>query len=692
MSAKKNPKKLLFQAPPLDGEKETCKKDYTFETKLGDGAFGQVWKIIHKNSNKSYACKQVAKERVTSMFEQFRREVLIMYEITHPNIIKLFHHFEDDKYFYLVMEIAEGGSLFQKLTIDKTFIERQANQYFKEILDAVEYLHKRTPMIIHRDIKPENILIGDQGHLKLTDFGWSNYYFSEQGTPRYTICGTFEYLSPEMVKETGHTQAVDIWCLGILLYEMLCGYTPFKAAGRDSLMDNITNGKLKFPNTISSLARNLITKLLEKNPTKRFIIEKIKQHEWYKVYANFSPGKDRSEKNSLIRQSPTKPLSPVAQNSVIDSNKEANLNSFRKSILIIKNELISRIEIMRELREKIKDSTIKIKDEEATVKVIEQEILEKKKEAAELELKHKILYEKFADSTRVLEKLGENHNLEEMKGNICMKKNEIEKKISEIDEKYETIKNLAVKINELDENMIDKIRYFDNLKNYFAKLKSKGSTLHNTRQSQISDLQTSYESLKSQILEREKQIEKLETSGNKAARDLMLFVKSNKNKLIENTLIEDKLDLLDEKICIKEVDLERIKIEYLDQKKVLIKNIRYDKEKMLKKKSDLDNLMTKLRNALSIKSTLEEQLIISRKMENKYKLEIFDIQAAREKAKVIVRKALKVKLNTLNSRVAKAKVIKARMKNNISERLGNIEDIEMELGMVKSEILRIDDV
>ncbi|OMJ95932.1 hypothetical protein SteCoe_484 [Stentor coeruleus] len=687
MSAKKNPKKLLFQAPPLDGEKETCKKDYTFETKLGDGAFGQVWKIIHNKSNKSYACKQVAKERVTSMFEQFRREVLIMYEITHPNIIKLFHHFEDDKYFYLVMEIAEGGSLFQKLTIDKTFIEKQANEYFKEILDAVDYLHKRTPVIIHRDIKPENILIGDQGHLKLTDFGWSNYYFSEQGTPRYTICGTFEYLSPEMVKETGHTNAVDIWCLGILLYEMLCGYTPFKAAGRDSLMENITKGKLKFPSTMSPLVKNLITKILEKNPVKRLSIEKIKQHEWYKMYTNCSIGKGRSEKNSLIRQSPTKPLLPVVPNSVIDSNKEVNLNSFRKSILIIKNELISRIEVMKELREKIKDSTIKIKDEEATVKVIEQEILEKKKEAAELELNHKVLYEKFADSTRVLEKLGVSHNLEEMKVNISMKKIEIEKKILEIDEKYETIQSMAVKINELDDNIIDKTRYFDNLKNYFAKLKSKGSTLHNTRKSQISDLQASYECLKSQIIEHEKQIEELETPENKAARGLMIFVKTNKNKIIENTLIEDKLDFLDEQICIKEVELERIKIEYLDQKKALMRIIRYDKEKILKKKSDLDFLMNKMRNAMSFKETLEEQLSNSRNLEIKYKLEIFDIQAAREKAK-----ALKVKLNTLNSRINKAKIVKARMRNNMNERAGNIEDIEMELGMLKAEILMIDDI
>ena len=210
MQNKKVQKKLLFQARSLDGDKETTKADFSFELKLGEGAFAQVWRIKHKKTSKLYACKQVAKEKVLKMLDQFRREVMIMYELSHPNIIRLFHHFEDQKYFYLIMELAEGGNLFQKLSIEKNFSEKVAFCYFSQILNAVEYLHSHTPAIIHRDIKPENILVDKNETLKLSDFGWSNYYSQEQGIPRFTMCGTYEYLSPEMVKESGHTPSVDI--------------------------------------------------------------------------------------------------------------------------------------------------------------------------------------------------------------------------------------------------------------------------------------------------------------------------------------------------------------------------------------------------------------------------------------------------------------------------------------------------
>lgn len=692
MSGKKNQKKLLFQAPPLEGEKETCKKDYAFEMKLGDGAFGQVWKIRHKRTNKVYACKQVAKEKVVKMIEQFRREVFIMYELTHSHIIKLYHHFEDDKYFYLVMEIAEGGSLFQKLATEKSFIERQANQYFREIVDAVQYLHQHNPVIIHRDIKPENILIGDKGYLKLTDFGWSNYYSNEHATPRYTICGTFEYLSPEMVKETGHTPAVDIWCLGIFLYEMLCGYTPFKASGKDSLMENIAKGKIKFPITMSPLAKNLITKILEKNPIKRINIDKIKQHEWYKQYANSSPEKIRigkPESNNTLN--PNRLHVPTSQSPTKMNDSLSSLNSFRKSILVLKGELFSRVEVSKDLREKIKETINKTKEQEATVKVIELEILEKKKEIAEYEAKHRVLYEKISDSKMALEKLGVVHDLKAIENKTDELSIEFESKSQEIFQKTEEAAEVYVKISELEEIFTDRSRYHDNLKQYLSKIKSKGTTMHKTRQSQISDLQASYECLKTRIFEHEKQLEEIETPENKIARELMYFVKENKDKIINNTLVEDKLNYIEELTCIKEFELEKIKIEYLDAKKSIMKSIRCDKDRMSKQKPEIEDLVMKIRDRMSAKGALEEELGMSREMEIKYKMETVDIQTARDKAKVIVRKALKTKLNTVNQKILKAKNNKARMISSIEERAKNIEAIEMELGMLKSEILSIDD-
>jgi Serine/threonine protein kinase len=211
MTLKRQTSKLLFESPSVtSGEESELKRfDFDFERKLGDGAFGQVWRVRHKNTSAVYALKQVPKEKVSKMLAQFRREVYIMYEINHPHIIKLYNHFEDEKFFYLIMELAEGN-LFHRIYREKHFIERVAAQYFREVLLAVEYLHSHIPAIIHRDIKPENILLDKEGRLKLTDFGWSNYYSSDSPSPRFTTCGTFEYLPPEMVEEKGHNTSADI--------------------------------------------------------------------------------------------------------------------------------------------------------------------------------------------------------------------------------------------------------------------------------------------------------------------------------------------------------------------------------------------------------------------------------------------------------------------------------------------------
>lgn len=228
----------LFESPSVrSGEdSELHFEDFTLEKRLGDGAFGQVWRVLHKATQRIYAVKQVAKAKVSQMLPQFKREVFIMYQLKHPHIIKLFNHFEDSEHFYLIMELAEGGNLFNRLTKEKQFMERTAAQYFREVVLAVEYLHSHEPAIIHRDIKPENILLDKDGRVKLTDFGWSNYYNQDIPVPRTTVCGTLEYLPPEIVDQSGHTTAADIWCLGVLLFEMLVGFTPFKALTQQRLL------------------------------------------------------------------------------------------------------------------------------------------------------------------------------------------------------------------------------------------------------------------------------------------------------------------------------------------------------------------------------------------------------------------------------------------------------------------------
>ena len=280
--AKKQFTKYLFETPSVaSGEEAEMKKDeFLFEKRLGDGAFGKVWRVRHLSTQKSYAVKEVPKDKVMKMLPQFKREVYIMYQLSHPHIIKLHSHFEDETSFYLIMELSEGGNLFHKLYREKQFYEQLAAQYFREVVLAVEYLHSHVPAIIHRDIKPENILLDGEGRIKLTDFGWSNYYNVEQPIPRTTVCGTLEYLPPEIVEQKGHGTGVDIWCLGVLLFEMLVGYTPFKSNAKDRMLSNISKLKPKFPMSFPPLAKDLVTRMLQKNAAERMTIQQVKMHRW----------------------------------------------------------------------------------------------------------------------------------------------------------------------------------------------------------------------------------------------------------------------------------------------------------------------------------------------------------------------------------------------------------------------------
>lgn len=280
--AKRQFTKYLFETPSVTSgeEAEVRKEDFVFEKKLGEGAFGRVWRARHCSTNRVFAIKEVPKAKVLQMLPQFKREVFIMYQLSHPHIVKLHSHFEDETAFFLIMEIMEGGNLFHRLYREKQFYEQQAAQYFREVVLAVEYLHCHLPAIIHRDIKPENILLDSENRAKVTDFGWSNYYNADTAVPRMTVCGTLEYLPPEIVEKRGHGPMADIWCLGVLLFEMLVGYTPFKSKAKSQLLTNIAAAKLKFPLSFPPLAKDLITHMLAKSPAARLTIAQVKAHRW----------------------------------------------------------------------------------------------------------------------------------------------------------------------------------------------------------------------------------------------------------------------------------------------------------------------------------------------------------------------------------------------------------------------------
>ena len=296
MNSAKNKRRMLFPSPSVlsGAEKEPSVGDFESLTKkaIGEGAFGEVYKVRHKVCRELYAIKVVNKKKVVdaNLLPQLRREIRIMYSLNHPHIVKLHNHFEDDNNFYLVLELAEGGTVFQKLAKFKSFDEAAAAQYMREIILAVEYLHSRDPPIIHRDIKPENLLLdkeGRDGRIKLADFGWSNFFNPER--TRMTYCGTLDYLAPEMINQQGHSTNLDLWNLGVLLFELLTGSAPFQASNQAAMFEKILKVRITFPKNFPPLAKDLILKLLKANPEERIPLNEIVSHPWMQTHQPIRP-------------------------------------------------------------------------------------------------------------------------------------------------------------------------------------------------------------------------------------------------------------------------------------------------------------------------------------------------------------------------------------------------------------------
>ena len=265
-------------------EPESKIKDFTILSIIGEGSFGKVYKAIHNKTKQEYAIKEISKLDKNNQEGKtyFRREIEIMYKVHQCNIVRLFNHFEDDEYCYFVMEYIENGHLFKQpfWIKNKSFPSDEVAKIMKDVIYAVYYLHNMEPPIVHRDIKPENVLIDKNGVAKLTDFGWSNYVDSNE--VRKTYCGTPVYLAPEIVEDIGHDERVDIWCIGVLLFELLTGTVPFHGKDSITLNNNIKSLKIIWPNDISTTAKNLIMKILKKDPKERISLEDMLKHPFFK--------------------------------------------------------------------------------------------------------------------------------------------------------------------------------------------------------------------------------------------------------------------------------------------------------------------------------------------------------------------------------------------------------------------------
>lgn len=278
---------------------------------LGTGTFSKVYLYKHNFTGKKYAVKHMVKEsliKISNSLKEVYREIDIQSRIIHDNITRLYSSNENEKEFNLVLEYAKCGNLYQIINKKGSFDEDTAFKYFIQAVNAIYFLHDHN--YIHRDIKPENLLLDSNGKLKLCDFGWCCEV--EIGN-RKTFCGTFEYMAPEIIKEEPYNKSIDIWALGVLLYEMLYGYSPFKADENESdkmksTLSNIINSDLLFDESkkkISKECKNLIQRMVEKDIDKRITIRDVLLSDFVKKYElkMFKNVEDLSDEGTAQRKS-----------------------------------------------------------------------------------------------------------------------------------------------------------------------------------------------------------------------------------------------------------------------------------------------------------------------------------------------------------------------------------------------------
>lgn len=257
-------------------------KEYGISTEqLGKGAFGEVRTAVHLESNQQRAVKIVYKHECSQEDQKkILNEVEVLRHLDHPNIIKIYEFFEDVKFMYIIMELAQGGELFDKIQRAERFSERKAADIFYQVLSGVNYLHKHS--IVHRDLKPENILF-DGEVLKIVDFGTSRFF--DNKILMNKCHGTPYYVAPEVLNKS-YNEKCDVWSCGVILYILLSGFPPFNGKNEEEILSATMKGKYTFNipefKRISSMAKSLIRKMLTFNPDERVSIEQALNDEWFK--------------------------------------------------------------------------------------------------------------------------------------------------------------------------------------------------------------------------------------------------------------------------------------------------------------------------------------------------------------------------------------------------------------------------
>lgn len=260
-------------------------EDFEVLKVVGQGAFGKVFQVRKKGTSDIFAMKVMRKDKIVEKnhVEYMKAERDILTKIDHPFIVQLKYSFQTKYRLYLILDFINGGHLFFQLYHHGLFREDLARIYAAELVSALCHLHANG--IMHRDLKPENILLDADGHVMLTDFGLAKEF--DENTRSNSLCGTVEYMAPEIILGKGHDKAADWWSVGVLLYEMLTGKPPFIGGNRYKIQQKIIKDKIKLPQYLSSEAHSLLKGLLQKDASKRLGCgpvggEEVKLHKWLK--------------------------------------------------------------------------------------------------------------------------------------------------------------------------------------------------------------------------------------------------------------------------------------------------------------------------------------------------------------------------------------------------------------------------
>jgi 5'-AMP-activated protein kinase catalytic alpha subunit len=253
--------------------------NYEFKKTIGEGNFAKVKLSIFKPTKEEFAIKIINKKKLQKkMKNTIFRENEIISQLKHPNIITVYEILEDSENYYIIMENCKNGELFDYIVAHQNLSENEASIFFYQLIKGVEYIHSKN--IVHRDLKPENLLLTENNILKIIDFGLSHPF---DGTEMLkTKCGSPSYAAPEIITGTEYDGfKTDVWCCGVILYAMLCGFLPFEGENDMELFKSIVECDPEIPRELSKESKKLIRKIFIPNPNKRITIPEIKKTDFY---------------------------------------------------------------------------------------------------------------------------------------------------------------------------------------------------------------------------------------------------------------------------------------------------------------------------------------------------------------------------------------------------------------------------